>query len=125
MYHTMKTRKAIVSFATLILFLILALAVCQRKSKKTKNTKKTKKTHSLAKTPEQLTVYGYMGCPYTVKQLDLLKNNNISHKFVATDTSAGAKEFMSLMGGQKSGVPVTLNNETGKLSQGFTPLTEL
>jgi glutaredoxin len=118
----MKTRKAVVSFVTLILFLILALAVCQRKSKKTKNTKKT---HSLAKSPEQLTVYGYMGCPYTVKQLDLLKNNNISHKFVATDTSAGAKEFMSLMGGQKSGVPVTLNNETGKLSQGFTPLTEL
>ena len=123
MYHTMKTRKAIVSFATLILFLILALAVCQRKSKKPKNIKKT---YTLATTPEQqLTVYGYMGCPYTVKQLDLLKNNNISHKFVATDTSAGAKEFMSLMGGQKSGVPVTLNNETGKLSQGFTPLTEL
>ena len=28
-------------------------------------------------TSPQLTVYGYMGCPYTVKQLNLLKSNNI------------------------------------------------
>jgi glutaredoxin len=73
----------------------------------------------------QLTVYGYMGCPYTVKQLDLLKANDISHQFVPTDNAKGAAEFAKLMKGERSGVPVTVNNETGKMSKGFTELSQL
>lgn len=31
---------------------------------------------------KQVTVYGSMGCPWTVKQIDYLKKKNISHTFV-------------------------------------------
>ena len=70
-------------------------------------------------------VYGYMGCPYTVKQLDLMKASGVSYTFVPTDTDKGSEEFTSLMKGEQSGVPVTLNNSSGKISKGFTELSEL
>jgi len=76
-------------------------------------------------TSPQLTVYGYMGCPYTVKQLNLLKSNNIPHQFVQTDQAEGAAKFSKLMKGERSGVPVTVNHETGKLSKGLTELSQL
>jgi len=70
-------------------------------------------------------VYGYMGCPYTVKQLDLMTSNDIAHTFVPTDTAKGAEEFKTLMKGEKSGVPVTLNMSNNKISKGFTTLDRL
>ena len=104
--------KRIVSFLLLVLGLIFVISMCRVKEK-----------HET--TDAQLTVYGYMGCPYTVKQLDLLKSNNVSYNFVSTDTATGSQALLKLMNGKRSGVPVTLNNETGKISKGFTPLSDL
>jgi hypothetical protein len=65
------------------------------------------------------TVYGYMGCPYTVKQLDDFKQNNIKFKFVNTNTAQGSAEFARINEGE-SGVPLTLDVTSGKKYHGFT-----
>lgn len=100
-------------YLSLVVFLIAALTFAVRWKKSERHEVK------------QLTVYGYMGCPFTVKQLNLLKENNISHRFVATDNADGAAEFQKVMKGERSGVPVTINHETGKMSKGFTDLKHL
>ena len=110
-YHIIN--KPLTSFLVLVLGLVAILAVCRGRNKEKHETS------------SKLTVYGYMGCPYTVKQINLLKENNVSYKFVSTETPQGANELFTLMKGVRSGVPVTLNNETGKISKGFTSLSEL
>ena len=105
-------KKKVLLFAIVVLVFILLIVLVKPSQAESHNA-------------PQLTVYGYMGCPYTVKQLDLLKANNVPHQFVATDNAKGAAEFTKLMKGERSGVPVTVNNETGKMSKGFTELSKL
>ena len=100
-------------YIALVLLLIAMLVFALRSNKSERHEVK------------QLTVYGYMGCPFTVKQVNLLKENNIPHRFVATDNANGAAEFQKVMKGERSGVPVTINHETGKMSKGFTDLKHL
>jgi glutaredoxin len=110
-------------FGLVILFLF---SMCSKKPVSGCAEKPDSQSHSQSETHKgEFKVYGYMGCPYTVKQLDLLKTNDISHKFIPTDTSKGAEEFKLLMKGERSGVPVTLNMENGKISKGFTAIAAL
>lgn len=106
-------RKHMMMYLSLVVLLVAMLVFAMSFKKKERHEVK------------QLTVYGYMGCPFTVKQLNLLKENNISHRFVATDNANGAAEFQKVMKGERSGVPVTINHETGKMSKGFTDLKHL
>jgi len=69
-------------------------------------------------------VYGYMGCPYTVKQLDEFKQKNVPFKFVDTNTPRGGAEFDKVNGGER-GVPLTINASTGKQYHGFTQFSSM
>ena len=69
-------------------------------------------------------VYGYMGCPYTVKQLDAFKENNISFKFMDTNTPKGSKAFSKINEGD-GGVPLTIDMASGKKYHGFTEVSRM
>lgn len=73
------------------------------------------------KTEGAYAVYGYMACPYTVKQIDYMDKKNIPYTFVDTKTEAGSKALASITGGG-SGVPVIVNTKNNEFKVGFTEL---
>ena len=113
----------------LVVIVMILMCCCLRGKSNPKMIKPTNTVHELPYKPvaqkTMFKVYGYMGCPYTVKQLDLMKDNGVDHQFVPTDTKKGGAEFNDLMKGEQSGVPVTLNLTNGKISRGFSQIDEL
>ena len=69
-------------------------------------------------------VYGYMGCPYTVKQVNEFKKNNVNFKFIDTNTQQGSKQFSQVNDGE-NGVPLTIDVSTGKKYHGFTDISRM
>ena len=115
-------------FALLLICVLMTCFCCQSMKKKNSPTDRidTSCGEPVYEIPLQPTggayvVYGYMACPYTVKQVDYMDEKNISYTFVDTKTEAGSKALAAITGGG-TGVPVIVNTKTDEFKVGFTEI---
>ena len=116
-------------FALLLICVLMTCFCCQSMKKKNTPTDhidtscggKPVHENPLQPTGGAYVVYGYMSCPYTVKQVDYMDKNNISYTFVDTTSDAGSKALAAITGGG-TGVPVIVNTKTDQFKVGFTEI---
>jgi glutaredoxin len=68
----------------------------------------------------RFTVYGSMGCGYTVKMLDYLKSLDVSYEYVDVNKPAGDAAFKEVTAGKNiRGIPYTIDHKTSEGIAGF------